>query len=321
MSEMLAAQYDAYGPPDVLQVRRVPRPILRPGHVLVRVAGSSINGADATVRSGKLKLISGSRFPRGTGFDFTGDVAEVGAGVSSFTVGDAIWGFLNGIRQGPTAAAAEFVVASANAIARRPETLDAVAAAALPGAAGAALGVLRDAIAIQKGERVLIRGAGGGVGTSAVQIARAFGGRVTALVRAEHLEGVRALGAEEAFDYRSTDLRALGQFDVILDPVGKNLRAFRPLLRQRGRMAAMIVGSFSDAAYMLASAVHGQRRVRFVQSPPTGALLHSLSEMVDAGAMRPVIASISPLSQIAEAHRAFEAGGTFGKRVLQLSGT
>lgn len=318
MTEMLAAQYDEYGAPDVLRVNRIRRPEVRSGHLLVRVSATSINSADVMVRSGKLKLFSGSHFPRGTGFDFTGHVVDVGSETIGFQIGDGVWGFLNGIRQGPAAGAAEFVLAPVDSIAHLPQRLDVVSAAALPGAAGAALGVLRDTIAVQKGDRVLIRGAGGGVGTSAVQIARALGGRVTAIARADHLGRLQDLGAAEAFDYRSVDASRLGQFDVIFDPVGRDMRTFRRLLSPMGRMAAIIIGSLSDAAYTFASVLHGSRRVRFVQSPPHASILRSLTEMVDAGNLRPVVESVTPLSEIAEVHRSFEAGGTFGKRIVRV---
>ena len=98
MNEMRAAQYDAYGPPEVLRVRTVAVPSLRPGHVLVRVAASSLNGADIAVRSGKLKLVTGRKFPRGAGFDFAGEVTETAADVTGLAAGDQVWGFVDGTR-------------------------------------------------------------------------------------------------------------------------------------------------------------------------------------------------------------------------------
>ena len=318
MSTMLAAQYDASGPPEVLRVRTVTRPTPTPNHVLVRVAASSINGADTMVRSGRAKLVSGHSFPRGTGFDLAGEVADVGAGVKSIRAGDAVWGFYRNAMKGPLGSAAEFALVPAKGIALHPKTVDALEGAALSGAGGAALIALRDAVSIRRGERVLIRGAGGGVGTAAVQIARTLGGRVTALVRTGHIEKVCAIGAEEAFDYRAVDPRSLGRFDVILDTVGKNMRAHRPLLSRKGRMAALMIGGVGDAAYVSVSAIFGSRRVRFVEAPPTAAVLRDLSELVDAGKLKPVIDSIHPLNEIVEAHRAMEAGGTFGKRVVRI---
>lgn len=319
MSEMRAAQYDAYGPPEVLRVRTVPVPRLRPGHVLVRVAATSVNGADIAVRSGKLKLLAGRSFPRGTGFDFTGTVAEAAGDVTGIAAGDDVWGFLDGIRQGPSAAAAGFVLAPAARTSLRPSGIGAIEAAALPGVGAAAIGVLRVAVGLRPGERVLVRGANGGVGTAAVQVARALAGRVTALAGARHLDRLRDLGAAEAFDYQATDPRRLGQFDVVLDPVGKNIRPYRRLLAPGGRMAAMTIGSAADAAYLAASVIHGGRRVRFVQSPPTRDLLTALAAYVDGKSVVPVIEAIYPLEDIAAAHRSLEQSGGFGKRVIQVA--
>jgi NADPH:quinone reductase-like Zn-dependent oxidoreductase len=320
MNEMRAAQYDSYGPPEVLRVRSVPVPALRPGHVLVRVAASSVNGADVAVRAGKLKLVTGRSFPRGAGFDFAGTVAGAAGDVTGLVAGDEVWGFVNGARQpGPTGAAAEYVLAPATGTARRPRTVSAVEAAALSGVGASALAVLRDAVRLQAGERVLVRGANGGVGTAAVQVARALGGRVTALASAAHRERLRDLGAEEALDYHATDPSDLGRFDVIVDPVARDMRPYRRLLAPGGRMAAMAIGAPGDLAYLLASAAHGRRRVRFVQAPPTAGLLTDLAGYVDAKSVVPVIEAVYPLDDIAAAHRSLEKSGGFGKRVIQVT--
>jgi NADPH:quinone reductase-like Zn-dependent oxidoreductase len=320
MNEMRAVQYDSYGPSEVLRIRTVPVPALRPGHVLVRVAASSVNGADITVRSGKLKLVTGRAFPRGAGFDFAGQVTGAAGDVTGLAAGDEVWGFLDGARQaGPSGAAAEYVLAPAKSTALRPRTVSAVEAAALSGVGASALKVLRDGVQVQPGERVLVRGANGGVGTAAVQVARALGGRVTALAGPAHLDRLRDLGAERALDYHVTDPRDLGRFDVIVDPVSRNMRPYRRLLGPGGRMAAMTVASPGDVAYLLASVVHGSRRVRFIQAPPTAALLTDLAGYVDAKSVVPVIEAVYPLEEIAAAHRSLERGGGFGKRVIQVA--
>jgi NADPH:quinone reductase-like Zn-dependent oxidoreductase len=317
---MFAVQYDGYGDPAVLRIRTVAKPALRPNHVLVRVIATSINAADVLVRSGKLKLLSGNTFPRGTGYDFAGEVVEVGAGVSDYREGDAVWGFINyGVKAVETGAAAEYALLPTTALAPLPRTIDAAGAASLAGAGGAALGALRTGVAVRKGDRVLIRGAGGGVGTAAVQIAKALGAHVTTLARASHLDKLYDLGADDAFDYRDVDTHALGRFDVILDTTGKNMRAYRPLLTSGGRMATITIGSFSDAAYLLASSVFGSRRVRFLQYPPGAELLRVLAKLVDMGAVKPVVSSVTPVAEIATAHSTFEAGGTFGKRVVRVA--
>jgi NADPH:quinone reductase-like Zn-dependent oxidoreductase len=315
---MRAVQYDSYGPAEVLRVRTVPVPRVRPGTLLVRVAATSVNAADVAVRSGRLRLLSGRKFPRGTGFDFSGEVVEVGEGVTGFQVGDGVWGFLRDLRSS-LAAAAEYLVVPVTRVALRPTSLDDVAAAALSGAGGAALGVVRDGLRVRAGERVLVRGGAGGVGSAAVQLAHAAGARVAALVSAKHLDLVREIGADEAFDYRATDPRELGRFDVVIDTVSRDLRCYRPLLTRTGRMGTLNVESAGGAAYLVGSTVFGRRRVRFLQFPPDGRLLAALTDQVDAKAVRAVVDSVYPLDDIVGAHRSFEAGGGFGKYVIQVT--
>jgi NADPH:quinone reductase-like Zn-dependent oxidoreductase len=316
---MLAAQYDSYGPPEVLKVRTVPLPVLKPGHVLVKVAATSINGADIAVRAGKLKLISGRTFPRGAGYDFAGTVTQAAGDVRELAPGDEVWGFVDSTRApAPSAAAAEYVVAPVTGTALRPRALTAAEAVALGAVGASALGVLRDVLGLRPGKRVLVRGANGGVGTAAVQVARALGGKVTALASAPHLDRLRDLGAEQAFDYHLTSPGDLGKFDVIIDPVSRGIRPYQRLLAPGGRMAAMAIGSPADLAYLLASRVHGSRRVRFAQSPPVAALLTDLVGYADAKIVTPVIDSVYPLADIAAAHRSLEQSGGFGKRVVEI---
>jgi len=229
-----------------------------------------------------------------------------------------VWGVRNGIRQGPTGAAAEYLVAPVDAVALAPRTVDAVGAAALAGAGGSALAVLSDAVGLQSGERVLIRGAGGGVGSAAVQVARAMGAHVCALARAEHHDALRALGAQDTADYRTVVPAQLGRFDVVVDTVGTGLSSYRKLLHRGGRYANMALGAPRDVAYLAASAVFGARRVRFVQAPPTGATLADLATFVEDGALRPVIAARYRLEAVAAAHRAMQAGGSLGKHVIEV---
>lgn len=313
---MRAAQYDGYGPPGMVHVRTVPIPQLQSKHVLVRVAATSVNAADVTIRAGKLRWLTGRKFPRGTGFDFTGKVVAADADADGVALGDLVWGFLDGIRQGPNAAAADYVLAPAAAVAKAPRTLDPVSAAALPGAAGAALLVLVRLAEVRAGDRVLIRGAGGGVGTAAVQLAFAMGAEVTALARAEHHEALRALGAAATVDYRRVDPAELGRFDVIVDVVGTGMRPWRKLLTRRGRYLLMALGRPKDVAYLGASMVFGPKRIRFVQAPPDGEILADLARRVDEGTVQPVIAASFALPDIDSAHRALERGGALGKQLV-----
>ncbi|HWE44379.1 MAG TPA: NAD(P)-dependent alcohol dehydrogenase, partial [Caulobacteraceae bacterium] len=277
-----------------------------------------VTGVDIPIRSGGLMLVTGKQFPKGTGRDFAGEVAAIDPAEAGFKVGDAVWGFIEGFKPSPSAAAAEYVLAPLGGLALRPRTIDAIGAAALSGAAAAALGVLRDAAKVRKGDRVLVRGANGGVGVAAIQIAKVMGAQVTALVSTTgQIAQAQTIGGGLAFDYHTIQPRELGRFDVIIDPVGRGMSAFRRLLDKDGVMACVAVPGPGGIAYILASSVHGSRRVRFVRMPPTGKLLGELTPFVDEHGVKPVIDSEYTLDTIADAHRSLERSGGFGKRVVR----
>ncbi|MDH2426590.1 NAD(P)-dependent alcohol dehydrogenase [Sphaerisporangium sp. TRM90804] len=319
---MRAAMYDRYGPPDVLYVGTAAVPVPRPGEVLVRVHAVSVNGGELHLRSGGLRLMSGRSFPKRMGIDFVGEVAEVGAEVRGLAVGDRVWGILSrkDNYRGKAGSAAEFVTVQAHLMSHTPKGLDLVQAAALP-VGTTAITALRDKARLQAGERLLVRGAAGGVGSVAVQLGKAFGAHVTALAGGKNLDLVRELGADEAFDYAVTGPGHLGRFDVVFDTVGSRLPAYRRLLTPRGRMVTIapdtgnLVGSLS---YILVSTVYGRRRVQFFSGAPTRDLFSDLTAYVESGAIRPVVDTVHPLTAIAEAHRALEAGGVRGKHVIQI---
>lgn len=314
-----ATQIFAYGTPDVLTLTEVERPEPGPGQVLVRVAASSVNGHDALVRSGAMKIVSGRRFPIGVGLDFAGVVASIGAGVDGVQIGEAVWGTVHPRAKHPVAGAAEYVVVESDRIAPVPAGCTAVQAAALIVPGITALTALRDATGLTAGESVLVRGAAGGVGTAAVQLAHAFGGRVTALARAGHTAALTDLGAERVLDYRETSPDELGPFDVIVDTVGTDLAGFRRRLTRTGRMVTVGLSGPAIAA-IAASTVHGSRRIRTFSANPRTQQLAELAEQVTAGAIVAVIDRVHPLAEIASAHRAFDRGGALGRQVVQIGG-
>jgi NADPH:quinone reductase-like Zn-dependent oxidoreductase len=307
---MRAALFDRYGPPEVLYEGTVPDPVVTPGHVLVRVHAASVNGGEVMARSGKLKLLLGRKFPKRVGIDFAGEVVS-GPG---FEPGAHVWGGLPGF---PFGSAAEYVAVHPRQLALSPVGLDLVHAAALPGVGTTAITALRDKAKLRRGERLLVRGASGGVGSVAVQVGKAHGAHVTALAGERNLDFVRELGADEAIDYRTAPAD-LGRFDVVLDTFGSTPRAYRRLLAPGGRMVGIAFRSAADVGYLLASTVFGSRRVRFFSGRPEADLFADLAALVESGAVRPVVDAVYPLAEVAEAHRALEAGGVRGKYVIRV---
>ena len=310
-TSMRLASYDRYGSPEVLSLTTGPVPRPRAGEVLVRVQAVSVNGGELALRAGRLRPFSGNRFPKRVGLDLVGEVVEP---AGRFGAGDPVWGVL-GRRMGT---AAEYVAVPAERLDRAPAGLDPRQAAAL--AVGTtAITALRDEAALAPGERLLVRGATGGVGYVAVQLGKALGAHVTGLASAANLDLVADLGADEAVDYRAPG--DLGRFDVVLDTVGSDLHSFRRLLTPRGRMVAIAFDLDHPArslGYLAVHSRHRHRRVRFFSGNPTAPLLAELGRRVAAGAVRPEVDRVFPLAEIADAHRALEQGGVRGKVVVAV---
>lgn len=323
VASMRAAQFDHYGPPEVLHVATIPVPLPQAGEVLVRVGAATVNGGELLFRSGGLRLLTGSRFPKGIGIDFAGEVVRLGAGVTGVAVGERVWGVLPSLQRALAGmlvgSMAEYVAVAADRIAPSPATLDDVEAVALLAGGTVAIVGLRDKARLAQGERILIRGATGGVGSIVVQLADALGAHVTALVGPQNLDFVRELGADEALDYTTTTAAQLGRYDVIFDTVGSQMGRYRRLLTPRGRMVTIALEPPLRAlGTIVASTIFGARRIRFFEGNPKRELFADLARHVERGALRPVIDSVYTLDEIAEAHRAAETRGGRGKRVIKL---
>jgi NADPH:quinone reductase-like Zn-dependent oxidoreductase len=323
---MRAVVHRQYGAPDVLAVEEIPRPVPGDGEVLVRVCAATANVGDHHVITGKPYLIRLSPFgglprPRHLvpGATMAGRVEAVGAGVTTLRPGDEVIG------QATHGAFAEYLVIPAALLAPRPSNVSFEEAAAVPWATTALQG-LRDAGGLKAGQRVLIIGASGGVGTWAVQIARALGAHVTAVCGTRNVEMVRGLGADEVIDYTKQDFVAGGpRFDLMLDLIGtRSLSECRSALTPTGAYVACAGGEgdyvgpvFRIVAGLVSSLFSSRKFKTFVNTPNRDDLLF-LKELVEAGKARPVIERRYELSEAAAALRHVGEGHTRGQTVIRV---
>lgn len=313
---MKVIEYDRYGGPEVIVLREVPTPEPQRGEVLVRVRAAALNPKDALVRAGKFKRLAGPKFPKRMGYDLAGEVVALGPGVSGFAVGQPVYGMINSWRAG---AFAEYAALPVDELAPRPAGLDDAQAAALPLAAQTALQALRDLAGVGPGRRIAIHGASGGVGTLAVQIAKALGAEVTALCGAGSAELVRSLGADTVCDYRQTSPSQLpGRYDAFFDVFGnQSFFGVRHLLSARGCYVSTVPNARNVRDHLL-TRFSPLRRARLVVVRSKRADLETLSGWVAEGRLRPLVAARLPLAETARAHAMIQAKNTHGKIVLDI---
>ncbi len=315
---MRAVQYTRFGPPEVLRVNDVPTPQPGPGEILVEVRAASVDAGELAFRAGKLRAISRARFPRGLGTDFTGRVAALGSGVHAWSVGEEVWGLMPHLTFGSTA---DYVTVPEQRLARTPKNLSLLDAAALPVSGTTALTALTDKAGLSSGERLLVRGATGGVGNIAVQLGKALGAHVTALAGARNLDWVTELGADAALDYRTTRPQDLGHFEVILDVVGTDLGAYQARLTRGGRMVALAFDQdrvLTSMASMGLRAALSPRRMKLFSNNPSPARIAELTAAAESGTIRPMIDTVYSIDDIAKAHERLEAGGIRGKYIIDM---
>jgi NADPH:quinone reductase-like Zn-dependent oxidoreductase len=200
---MKTAIFYRYGKTDVLEIADIPKPSINADEILVHVKAAAINPKDTFIRKGRFQRLTGNQFPKQTGFDFAGEIAELGANIHGFRVGDAVFGMFDGW-QGSTCA--EYVKAKPQELAVKPQSAGFEEVAALPLTALTALQALRDDANIQPAAKVCINGASGGVGTMAVQIAKILGAHVTAIASESNHTFLRELGVDECIDYKQVDI-------------------------------------------------------------------------------------------------------------------
>jgi NADPH:quinone reductase-like Zn-dependent oxidoreductase len=316
---MRAVVHDRYGPPEVLHLEEVERPIPKDDELLVRVRASTVTQTDCHMRRARPLLwrpFLGWRRPRTRilGIEFAGEVEAIGAAVADFSVGDRVFGLRNG-------AHAEYLcVREAGFVSRMPAGLDFQEAAAICDGANQGYVNLKGA-KVGRGTRLLVYGASGSCGTAAVQLGKHyFGAHVTAVCDTPNVDLVRSLGADEVIDYLREDFTTNGQtYDVVLDAVGKHsfVRARRALARD-GAYAA------TDRLYNLPLALltsRSRKRVVFtIERRPNRENIAVFKELVETGKYRPVIDRVYPLEDVVEATRYVDTWRKVGNVVLALNG-
>jgi NADPH:quinone reductase-like Zn-dependent oxidoreductase len=322
---MKALVRNAYGPPDVLEVADVEQPTPTEDEVLVRVRAASINPADAYAVQGPLiaRVGSGLRKPKSNriGVDFAGTVEAVGANVSDFRPGDDVFGGKNG-------ALAEYVCVGADrAIVPKPAAVTFEQAAAVGVAGLTALQGLRDKGRMRPGQRVLVNGASGGVGTFAVQIAKALGAEVTGVCSPRNVDQTRALGADHVVDYTREDFtRTDARYDLVVDIAGsRSWSELTRVLEPQGTLVLVgaprskgALGALGHIMRLRLAAIPGSRKAVFFIAKFNKPDLEVLRELLESGQVKPVVERRYELGEAADAFRYLGEGHAQGKLVVGL---
>jgi NADPH:quinone reductase-like Zn-dependent oxidoreductase len=306
---MKAVVAHEYGAPEVLKLEDLPRPEPKEDEALVRVIASSVNPADPLTLSGKYAREFGTHLPLIPGYDIAGIVEKTGGNVTKLKVGDAVYGY-------PTFGGgwAEYVPVREWEVATKPKSLNFVEAAAVPMGALTAWQALVDTAKLQPGQSILIHGGSGGVGSFAVQIAKALGARVIATASTANQDLLKLLGADVAIDYTKTKFEDVARdVDAVLDPVGKETLAHSYGVVKKGGTVMSLV-ALPDAAE-LKHGIHGAA----ISVHPDATDLTEIAHLIDAGKIKPIVTQVLPLNEAIAAQQQAATHHTRGKVVLRIA--
>jgi NADPH:quinone reductase-like Zn-dependent oxidoreductase len=305
---MNAVRIHAYGGPEVLVYETAPRPIIEPDEMLVRVHATSVNPFDSTLRSGNYQKYMPLQLPAILGAEASGTVEEIGANVKNFKVGDDVIAWPDPLRNGTYA---EYVAIKSSNAARKPETIDHVTAATVPVAGVTALVTAGQ---LMPGQRVLIHGAAGGVGTFAVQIAKLRGAHVTGTA-SKNIDLLRELGVDEVVDYERTRFEnAARNIDLVLDTHGGDLPNRSLGVLKRG---GIFISTAAQPDAKAASAAGVRLGAATLDPQARSAQVTELAKLIDAGKIKPIISKVFPLEEARKAHEIIQSGHARGKIVLR----
>jgi NADPH:quinone reductase-like Zn-dependent oxidoreductase len=305
---MKAAFIEQYGGPEVLKYGDLPDPVAGPGEVVIDVVAASVNGADWKVRVGQYKQ---SKLPFALGRDFSGVISAIGEGVADLKVGDAVFGVCDAGQEG---AYAEKIAVKAAIVAKKPDGLSHVNAAALALTGLTAMSAIEGTLKLQPGETILIHGGAGGVASFAIQLAKHIGAHIITTASAANHEYVRGLGADEIIDYNARDFtQIVTNCDAVFDTVGGDVAQKSFAVLKPGGRAAFIASG--------AQAPTPNRDDVMSLRPPVGRArrhLDRIAQLFQAGAIRPPEVKLYRLSEAADAHRLSESRHFKGKLVFQV---
>jgi NADPH:quinone reductase-like Zn-dependent oxidoreductase len=309
---MKAVRIHQYGGPEVLTYEEAPMPTVGERDVLIRVHAASVNPVDWKIREGYLHGFLHHSLPLVLGWDVSGVVEQVGAAVTEFQPGDAVFSRPDISRDGSYA---EYVAVDADLVAFKPNSIDHIHAAAVPLAAMTAWQSLFDAANLTAGQRVLIHAAAGGVGSFAVQLAKWKGAYVIGTASDRNLELIKSLGVDEAIDYRATPFETVVKdMDVVYDTVGGEVQQKSWQVLKPGGILVGIVDQPDEAA----AAAHNARAA-YVFLQPNAAQLTEIAGLIDAGVITAIVENVFPLSEARQAHELSQTGRVRGKIVFQVT--
>jgi len=306
----------AYGGAEVLETVDTDRPELPADKVLVRVKASSVNPVDYKIRRGDLKIITGKKFPKMTGADFSGVIEQAGEQVDGYVPGDRVYGFLSAMKGG---AWSEFLVADPAILSLKPERFTFEEAASVPLAATTALQALNYLGNVTEGSKVLVNGATGGVGMFAVQIAKALGAEITGTCSKKNMGLCTKLGADDAIDYSGDELERSGKkFDVFFDAAARSsFSKCRKMLNPGG----IYITTLPSTGVMLRkflNIIPFTKKAKMIMVKPSGIDLTILTGFAMTGEFRPVVENVFKLDQIRKANQLAESGSFRGKIVIKV---
>lgn len=311
---MKAVQIRQYGGKEVLELNQnAPKPVAGDGQVLVEVHAASLNPVDWKIRAGYLKEMAPLTMPATLGGDVSGIVAAVGASASHLKVGDRVYGYASRL-SGGSGSFAEFVAAKPTTLALAPRNAGFVEAAALPLVGASALQAIEQHIKLQRGQKILIHGGAGGIGSVAIRLAKSIGAYVAATANADDRAYVQELGADEVIDYKKEAFEAkLKNFDAVFDTIGGDTmeKSFK-VLRKGGTLVSMLGPPSSELAQKTGVTAIGQL------THITTEALKRLAQLVDGGTIKVRVGKVFPLDKSKEAFDLLEEGHARGKVVLEI---